>query len=47
MYSKADDAPSELIHNHEHPMALEKDGLAPKQIHTPEAVLCMAQEGQP
>ena len=28
-------------------MALEKYGFTPKQIHTPETVLCMAQEGQP
>ena len=47
MYSKADDAPSKLIHDNEHPMALEKNGFTPKQINTPETVLCMAQEGQP
>ena len=47
MYYKADDTPSALIHDNDHPVALEKDGFTPKQVHTPETVLGMAQEGQP
>ena len=47
MYFKTDDAPSQLIHDNEHPVALEKYGFTPKQINAPETVLCMAQEGQP
>ena len=44
MDTQADDAPCELIHDHEHPVALQKNGFTPKQVNTPESVLrvCMA-----
>ena len=47
VYTKADDAPSELVHDHEHPVALQKNGFTPKQINAPEAVLRVPDEGQP
>ncbi len=47
MSSIADDAPSKLINDNEHPVAFVKYGFAPKQNNAPETVLCMAQEGQP
>ena len=47
MYTKANDAPCELIHDHEHPMCLEQNRLTPKQIDTPEAIFHMANESQP
>jgi hypothetical protein len=47
MHAKANDAPRELIHDHEHPVGLEQNGLATKQIHTPQTIFHMADEGQP
>jgi hypothetical protein len=47
MDSKADDAPSELIHNNEHPMALQKNGFTPEQVNAPEAILGVPKESQP
>jgi len=41
MYNKANDAPLELVHDHEHPVAFQQNGFAPKQINAPEAVLRM------
>jgi hypothetical protein len=32
---EADDPAGELIHDNHDPMASERDGLAPKEIHTP------------
>ncbi len=45
--AKADDAPTELIHDNEHPVALQKNGFTPKQVNAPEAVLRVPDEGQP
>ena len=32
VYAESDDAAGELVHHHEHPIALEHDGLTPKQV---------------
>ena len=47
MHAKASDAPRELIHDHEHPVGLEKNVFATKQINTPETVFGMLDEGKP
>ena len=31
MYTKSDDAPSELVHGHEYPVAIQKDGVPPTE----------------
>ena len=43
----ADEATRELIHDHEHPVAPEHDGLASKEVHAPQAVCRVADERQP
>jgi len=45
--TKSDDTPSELVHDHEHPVAIQKNGVTPEQINAPEAILCIPNEGQP
>jgi len=40
--AKTDDAPSELVHDDEHPVALQENGSTPKQINAPETVLRMS-----
>ena len=40
MHTKTNYAPCELIHDHEHPVALQQDGFTPEQANAPEAVLC-------
>ena len=45
--AEADDAPRELVHDHEHPVALQVNGFTPKQVDAPEAVLRVSQEAQP
>ena len=47
MHTKVDDAARKLIHYHEHPVGLEQNGLATKQIDTPKTVLQMADKRQP
>ena len=47
MNTKANDAPGELVHDHEHPVALQQDGFTAEEVSTPEAVLRVAEEGQP
>jgi hypothetical protein len=47
MYTKANDAPRELVHDHEHPVGVEQNGFATKKINAPEAVLRVSDEGQP
>jgi len=37
----------ELVHNDEHPMGVQQNGLAAKQIDAPEAVFRVPKEGQP
>jgi hypothetical protein len=38
VHAEADEATRELVHDHEHPLGLEHDGLAAKQVHAPKAV---------
>ena len=47
MYTKANDAPRELVHDHEHPVGVEQNGFAPKQINAPETVFGMPDTGKP
>ena len=47
MHTDSDEATGELVHDHEHPVALEYDGLASKEIHAPQAVSGVADERQP
>ena len=39
VHADSDEATRELVHDHEHPVAPEHDGLASKEIHAPQAVL--------
>ena len=39
MYAKADDGPSELVHDHEHPVGVEQNGLAMKKVNAPEGTV--------
>ena len=45
--AETDEAPGTLIHHHEHPVALEQDGLASKEVDAPEAVCGVSDERQP
>ena len=45
--SNANESPRELIHNHENPVRPQNDGLAPKQVHTPQTILRVADHRQP
>jgi hypothetical protein len=36
-----------LVHDHEHPVGVEQNGLATKKINAPEAVFQMADKRQP
>src|SRR5210317_1921159 len=47
MDTKSDDAPSELVHNHEYPVTIQKNGFTPKQINTPQAIFGVPEEGKP
>src|ERR1700694_2937818 len=47
MHAETDDATRELVHDHEHPVAPEHDGLASKEDHTPQAVCRVPDERQP
>ena len=47
MDTKANDAARKLIHDHEYPVAHQKNGFTPKQVYAPEAVLGMSREAQP
>ena len=39
MEAKADDTPRELIHDHKHPVVLQKNGFTLKQVNAPKTVL--------
>ena len=41
MHAETDDATRELVHDHEHPVATEHDGFAPKEIHAPQGLSCV------
>jgi len=45
MYTKANDAPRELVHDHEHPVGIEQNGFATKKINAPETVYRVSEEG--
>jgi hypothetical protein len=47
MHPKSNDSPGELIHDENDPVGFKHDGLAPEQINAREAVLQMADEGEP
>src|SRR5215472_5913376 len=47
MHADSDEATRELVHDHEHPVAPEHDGLASKEIHAPQAVYRVSNERQP
>ena len=47
VYSEADDASGELVHDHENAVAREQNGLAAKQIDTPQAVFHVTDESEP
>ncbi len=47
VHTETYDAPSELIHDHEYPVALQVNGFTPEQVNAPKAVLRVSQEGQP
>src|SRR5712691_11333301 len=40
----SDEATRELVHDHEHPVASEHDGLAAKEVHAPQAVCRVSDE---
>src|SRR5262252_4667205 len=44
---KPDNAPRELVHNHENPVRAQGQGFKPKQVGTPQTVLRMSEERQP
>src|SRR6516225_2799363 len=47
VHADTDEATCELVHDHEHPVAPEHDGFAPKEVHAPEAVCRVSNERQP
>src|SRR5262249_47527333 len=47
VHAEADEATRELVHDHEHPVASEHDGLTAKEVHAPETVCRAADERQP
>src|ERR1700730_13166670 len=47
VHADSDEATCELVHDHEHPVAPEHDGLASKEVHAPQTVCRVADERQP
>jgi len=47
MHTETDNAPCELIHDDEHPVALQKNRFTPKQVDAPKAVLRVSSDGEP
>jgi len=47
MHGDTDKTTTELVRDHEHPVAPKHDGLASKEVHAPEAVSGVADERQP
>src|SRR6516164_5738136 len=45
--AKPDDATSELIHNHQHPMRSQAQRFTTKQVDAPQTVLRLTEKGQP
>src|SRR5256885_1132348 len=46
VHADSDETTRELVHDHEHPVAPEHDGLASKEVHAPQAVCRVSDEGQ-
>jgi|KBSMisStandDraft_5_1062788.scaffolds.fasta_scaffold12136_6 hypothetical protein len=47
VHADADEATRVLVHDHRHPVALQHDGLAAKEIHAPQTVGRVSDQGQP
>ena len=47
VHADSDEATRELVHDHEHPVAPEHDGLASKEVQAPQAVCGLSDERQP
>src|SRR6185436_11929164 len=47
VHADSDEATRELVHDHEHPVAPEYDGLASKEVDAPQAVSRVSDERQP
>ncbi len=47
VHAEAHDAPRTLVHHHEHPVRVEDGRFAPKQIETPQTVLCVTKDREP
>src|SRR6202022_4127538 len=47
VHADSDEATRELVHDHEHPVAPEHDGLASKEVQAPQAVCRVSDERQP
>ena len=47
MNAKADNSPCELVHDDQDPVGFEENRFASEQIDAPEAVLHLADEGEP
>ncbi len=47
VYGKSNDPAAPLVHDEQHPVGMQGDGLTTKQIDTPQTVFCMADERQP
>jgi hypothetical protein len=47
MHTKTNYAPSELVHDHEHSVGVQQNGLAMKKIDAPETDFLMAEKSQP
>ena len=46
VHAETHDAPCPVVHHNEHPVRVKDGRFAPKQIHTPQAILRMTQDGQ-
>jgi hypothetical protein len=47
VHADSDEATRELVHDHEYPIAPEHDGLASKEVNTPQAVSRVSDKRQP
>jgi len=47
VHAKANDAPCELVHDHEHPVGVEQNRLTTKKIGAPKTVFKVADKRQP
>ena len=47
LHPESNESTCELIHHHEHPMALKRHGLTSEEIHAPQTILHLTQEREP